>query len=562
MSFATLLAQLVDRLTQLAPDAPAHLQRLVIRVDRAKRQVEQCGRSDGLDSLVRLRGRLEELELGLEELENLRGSDESKWLALKRQVERARQLIARELANAESSVVALRHSRSSSSASASAAVDLPRRTRHPPTRPPSTPPSLDAFLSRLEPANRSVRSTTNSPLVDAQERAKSLSEAYSLFLLSTSPSSVLPKSESLSSIFQHAAAAKPFPSSSSSLAIPPSSGGLSDQRVDDLAVALSSTSSARQTWVTLARLLADACLPLIPGRASQSKIKRRIDDLLLGSPAGMSNEAVEAKQAEWTLEEGFDAVDEAIQVLKKLYRTNVIPPIFYSTSPRLFQVQNKLQALTIIACLHTIVLTTSRSLATVQPTSSENLTSRLWTILESEIPAHPSPSDSSSSSSPPAIPTRLAHLSDEIISHLSDPASTSTLPRTSPFALEDSVQAEVRSAVDRVLRYRDPVFALLQNRLRDGIERGVVETLTRRGDAPEHTTTRGTRVPDKLYSGRRVPPRGEAAHERRTTEVEIPTIKGYEALRRQIEQTVNVELVPVWEWVEYVWSEVLGWNDA
>ncbi|GAA5999229.1 hypothetical protein JCM5350_002578 [Sporobolomyces pararoseus] len=714
MSFSSQLAQLVQNLRQLPPETPSHLQHLSIRVQRAKTQAEQGQGVEGLELLVRLRGRLEELEEGLSELQSAAGDAErGKWSDLRNAARLAREGLEVELrkatttiANAVSSAPSTgRHSRSSS-------TELSRRTTSSFTAaPPST--DLDAFLSRLQSQTSSQSQPSLSSL--AQQRAKSLSEAYSLFLLSTSPSSVLPPGQSLSSIFRNAANS---PSSTSSFDNSLSrrlSAQAQKAYFDDLRTKLSF--SPVEAWRTIRKDLAEACLPLIPSRLFQGSVKRQIQELLRVD----RSEDEKDRDEEWKLEEGFETIQTLLGVLKKLCapardnqvagivekiksqqgvdrlvevardslelaknmqedlekfrkevtvelagdeevleavreeaaererrivgevvekegklrpedvqreirfatrnwcrnrtrsspttketssssitkeqvaeallealfedqavcvpplpvavvssdtssshsshsHSNTLPPVFYSTSPRLFEIQNQFQALTILACLNTILVGYLPS-STAQDSLSDVLP-RLWTILNSEIPSFSSTSPSSSASD---TPTRLAHLSDEIISNLE---KSSSLEKP----LDKTGKEKIRSSVDRILRYQDPVFRLLQTRLKAGIKGAVVSALQQRamnGNETRIEEKSNEQVPTKLKTGRNV--KGSTsdrkrglptlyARSRNSLEVEVSQIKGYEKLSKEVQETVIEKLVPVWEWVEEVWADVLGWQ--
>jgi len=229
---------------------------------------------------------------------------------------------------------------------------------------------------------------------------------------------------------------------------------------------------------------------------------------------------------------------------------NSVPPIFYSTSPRLFEIQNQFQALTILSCLATILqpyLSSSDS-----PPKLDTLIARLWIILNSEIPSFSSSTLSSSETS--STPTRLVHLSEEIISHLD---STS---------IDDAGKEKIKSSVDRILRYQGPVFKLLQKRLSDGIRGVALRSLQRR----KEMSSKEAVVPINLKTGRNL--KGSSNSQKglpslysRGTKPELEVlgvegIKGYEKLGKEIEEVLRVKLLPVVEWVEEVWEDVLEWE--
>ncbi|GAA5969326.1 hypothetical protein JCM3765_001887 [Sporobolomyces pararoseus] len=717
MSFSSHLVQLIRSLRQLPSQTPSHLQHLSIRVQRAKGQAEQGQGIEGLELLVRLRGRLEELEEGLNELQSAADDTErGKWSDLRNEARLAREGLEEELrkatatiANAVSSASSTgRHSRSSS-------TELPHRLNSIYTASSPSTADLDAFLSLIQSKSSSQPSLSSL----AQQRAKSLSQAYSLFLLSTSPSSVLPPGQTLSSIFRNAAnsPSSSFPHSSSTVANSLSQRlSTQAQKAYFDAIRTKLSVSPFEAWKTISQDLAEACLPLIPGRLGQGSVKRQVEDLL---NVGTNEE----KHKNWKLEEGFETIQTLLGVLRKLCapardgqvsgilknteseqstdrlmeivrdvlelaknmqedlerfrkevtvesagdedilevvreeatererkiigeivenegssrsedvereiraatsnwsrrRTsssltveetsnssiskeqiaealvealfedqavcvppvpaavvssdpssshshpsslNTLPPIFYSTSPRLFEIQNQFQALTILACLTTILATQLPSSAA--QTSLSDLIPRLWTILNSEIPSFSSSSTFPSTSD---TPTRLAHLSDEIISNL-DKSSSLSEP------LDETGKEKIRKSVDRILRYQDPVFKLLQARLKEGLKASFVSSiqeLSANGTEKRNGTEerRHEQVPTNLKTGRDV--KGSAAERKRglpslytrsrnAFEMEVPQIKGYEKLSKEIQGTVQEKLVPVWEWMGEVWADVLEWK--
>ncbi|GAA5998478.1 uncharacterized protein JCM10292_002725 [Rhodotorula paludigena] len=246
---------------------------------------------------------------------------------------------------------------------------------------------------------------------------------------------------------------------------------------------------------------------------------------------------------------------------------NLLPPILLVPSPRLFDLQNRFQALVILACLATLAGPAPPSAAAEQQAS---LVSRLWTILESEFaPPAPSPaqlaSSSSSLSASEPSPTRLANLADELIAYRRRSADATATPAPSE---EDA--ARMRASVDRVLRTQDPVYKLFKSRLREAVGAAMRDAVS----AAEGTRREpGQRVPvGAMRSGREVArggtPRAKGAEraQRRVRDVRMVVPKGFEAstvLREKVEETVRERLVQeVWGWVEEVWGGVLGWRRA
>ncbi|GAA5916930.1 hypothetical protein JCM8208_004033 [Rhodotorula glutinis] len=240
---------------------------------------------------------------------------------------------------------------------------------------------------------------------------------------------------------------------------------------------------------------------------------------------------------------------------------NIFPPILLAVSPACFALQNRLQALTILACL-----------LALSPLADP---ARLWALLEGDFApasyeAAPSTAGDPAQAADPA-PTRLAHLADELLRPLSAPVSSRpSSPSSAPTPAPASDAAEVsriRTSVDRLLRADDPVWRLLHGRLRAAVRDAVVRAVC----APHRDEgAREERVPGVLRTGRSA--RGTAgggtrsvrARSRRTrTPVELAPVKGFEApfVRDELRATVQDRLVgEVWEWVEEVWGGVLGWS--
>ncbi|GAA5889183.1 hypothetical protein JCM5296_005826 [Sporobolomyces johnsonii] len=309
MSFATRLARLLTQLRQLPPTTPSHLQHLAIRVERARSQAETGEGPDGLELLVRLRGRLHDLKDGLAELASGTsgsGNDLAMWSRLRDEANLAVQELDHEMRDA--TTAAISHAAESSSSRHSRTLSAERPRRVPSVAPASsrTAPSaeLDAFLARAAP-----RPPPPSLSTKAAERAKALSDAYTLFLLSTTPESVLPPGQSLSSIFR--TASRPSSPSSSSF-----SSRVEQQAhqayFDSLEATLSSPSSSardkRAAWARLCADLADAVLPLVPSRLGGGSVKQQLETTLRSAGNG----------EDWTLDEAASTLRAVLQALEQL----------------------------------------------------------------------------------------------------------------------------------------------------------------------------------------------------------------------------------------------------
>ncbi|GJN90312.1 hypothetical protein Rhopal_003321-T1 [Rhodotorula paludigena] len=245
---------------------------------------------------------------------------------------------------------------------------------------------------------------------------------------------------------------------------------------------------------------------------------------------------------------------------------NLLPPILLVPSPRLFDLQNRFQALVILACLATLAGPAPPSTAAEQPAA---LVSRLWTILESEFaPPAPSPAQLASSSSPPASepsPTRLANLADELIAYRRRSADATASP---PPGEEEA--ARMRASVDRVLRTQDPVYKLFKGRLREAVGAAMRDAVSAaegaRGEPVQRVPTGAMRSGREVARGGTPRAKGAERAQRRVRDVRMVVPKGFEAptvLREKVEETVRERLVQeVWGWVEEVWGGVLGWKRA
>ncbi|KIK99329.1 hypothetical protein PAXRUDRAFT_822874 [Paxillus rubicundulus Ve08.2h10] len=155
---------------------------------------------------------------------------------------------------------------------------------------------------------------------------------------------------------------------------------------------------------------------------------------------------------------------------------NVIPPIFFFTTPVLLKVQNYLQALVIAASLRSLTRlpTPTRASHTNSASDPDSFSSRVWTLLRAEIAGEPGAGD-----------TKLINLADEVIRARMQADSKSS---ASP-SLSKEDETKLRAAVDRTLKPDDPVYRLLQTRLLTAL----VNALLKRRQAVQHPET-GTPV--------------------------------------------------------------------
>lgn len=153
---------------------------------------------------------------------------------------------------------------------------------------------------------------------------------------------------------------------------------------------------------------------------------------------------------------------------------NVLPPIFHFAAKHLFNVQNRLQALTILATLSTLIPAShtkpSMNGATTSTPNKDNdmetnpssWSDRLWILLLSEM------QDGRGTTTVPENPpthVKIANLADEIVNVL----------RSGRLEGWTKVEEDnIRSSVDRMLRLEDRVFALLHSRLKNAVSEAII----------------------------------------------------------------------------------------
>ena len=149
---------------------------------------------------------------------------------------------------------------------------------------------------------------------------------------------------------------------------------------------------------------------------------------------------------------------------------NTLPPVYFFSTPTLLKIQNYLQALVIAASLRILTrfpAPTRSSPASSESSDPDSFMSRIWTLLRAEIAGEPDASD-----------TRLINLADEVVRARTQ-ANAILSTASSTLSRED--EATLRAAVDRTLRYEDPVYKLLQSRLMTELSNVLVKR--RQGDA-------------------------------------------------------------------------------
>lgn len=225
---------------------------------------------------------------------------------------------------------------------------------------------------------------------------------------------------------------------------------------------------------------------------------------------------------------------------------NTLPPVFFFSAPTLLKIQNYLQALVIAASLRILTrlpAPTRSSHASSDTPDPDSFMSRVWTLLRAEIAGEPDASD-----------TKLINLADEVV----------RVRTQAPVTLSKEDEATLRAAVDRTLRYEDPVYKLLQRRLLTELSNVLVKR--RQGDAAwdvvAPATLRTGRDGERAGKRPRLVLDVEDTDESRTpsrSSLRIVTdVKGFEdpvlsrATAEVFEQVDNCL-----EWVERVWGDVV-----
>lgn len=144
---------------------------------------------------------------------------------------------------------------------------------------------------------------------------------------------------------------------------------------------------------------------------------------------------------------------------------NVLPPIFHLAAKHLFLIQNRLQALTILATLNTLVppsYTKSNMNGKLEGSNPQCWSERVWILLVSEIQDDEGNTTSSESN---GSHVKIANLTDEVIGILHEAGNHGSTGNID--------EPKIRSSVDRMLRLEDRVFGLLHARLKSAIMDGV-----------------------------------------------------------------------------------------
>ncbi|KAL1677296.1 hypothetical protein EV122DRAFT_291192 [Schizophyllum commune] len=252
---------------------------------------------------------------------------------------------------------------------------------------------------------------------------------------------------------------------------------------------------------------------------------------------------------------------------------NNLPPPFFFCAPDLFRLQNYLQALVIVASLRSLVnIPHTSHNSHFSPSTSNDLTHRLWTLLEAEIkPEHEAGAS--------AGETKIINLADEVLrarklAH--DASAPESVPQTDETAhragdtahTSQEDESKVRAAVERTLRAEDPVFALLQKRVVEWLARALAAPPPPPPVAPERMRTGRDGVGAGSGHGRTGSHSGHGrtgSHGRTDSlEDDVPTglpppPKGFEdaVLAKALRDAVRMLQTQCVQWVRGVWGDVV-----
>ncbi|KAL1718893.1 hypothetical protein EV715DRAFT_273125 [Schizophyllum commune] len=240
---------------------------------------------------------------------------------------------------------------------------------------------------------------------------------------------------------------------------------------------------------------------------------------------------------------------------------NLPPPLFFC-APDLFRLQNHLQALVIVASLRSLVNIPQMSHNSQSPSfTSNDLTHRLWTLLEAEIkPEHGAGAS--------AGETKIINLADEVLRARRQAYADGGAPNTGEGSRANALspqedEQKVRAAVERTLRAEDPVFALLQKRVVEWLARALAAPPPPPPVAPERMRTGRDGVGAGSGHGRS----GSGSHTGHSSTESLedaPTglpspPKGFEdaVLAKALRDAVRMLQTQCVQWVRGVWGDVV-----
>ncbi|KAF5325934.1 hypothetical protein D9611_000228 [Ephemerocybe angulata] len=230
--------------------------------------------------------------------------------------------------------------------------------------------------------------------------------------------------------------------------------------------------------------------------------------------------------------------------------SNTLPPHFFFVAPKLLYAQNYLQAVTIAASLRSLTRLPAPS-SSPGSTLEHNFMERIWALLKSEIDEDANANGVSNEFGS----TKLINLSDEVIR-----ARRLTITSGDVHAGEES---RLREAVDRTLRFQDPVFQLLHRRLSESLTKQVLEYMS-----GEQLSRQKAGMPVSMKTGRTI---GENRPGKRVALPDHPgsssrsegataavVVKGFEEpVLVDAVGGVFRELLQSVTWVERVWGDMV-----
>lgn len=278
---------------------------------------------------------------------------------------------------------------------------------------------------------------------------------------------------------------------------------------------------------------------------------------------------------------------------------NTLPPPLLLSARKLFKLQNKFQALVIVACL--ISLVGPGPSAHTQPSPSTTPTpppalnanpnptepngregangwvGRVWTLLSSELVEGPDDRDHFPAAEGGS--TKITHLIAEVVRakfgpSQGHPSSNSNSPSPQEGSQNTHARKALEDSVLRVLRYEDPVYSLLKRRLKSGLV-GAIVGADVGAHLGEEAGSDGQGVPNMMRSGRAVGRPSAPAYTHThgsptstststttptpiSTSITIPAFSHPPILRESVREA-GEEVHGICRWVERVWeSEVRG----
>ncbi|KAK4055891.1 hypothetical protein OIO90_003148 [Microbotryomycetes sp. JL221] len=235
-------------------------------------------------------------------------------------------------------------------------------------------------------------------------------------------------------------------------------------------------------------------------------------------------------------------------------KLNVLPPFCYLLSPRLFELQQRIQALIVVACLEALfgskvlnqsleIKSSSTSTTTSinkDDTNKMTLSDKLFTILNSVTFNF----DDS---------IKINHIVDEIYQGIQFMKSThiqnQLKQEQNHHQIEMISKEEMFKKINRVLNYDDLVFKLLKQRLKNSFQEGC---LIQQNQNLNSMMMNELHHQMKTGQQRITNVKNQMKDELVVTE----PIKGFESVQKQINQTM-VEFLSIVDWIKLVWSKEL-----